>query len=152
MGLDMYLLRKKNDEPRPEKLIYWRKANQIHKYFCDNGRCVREDVQYMITKPMLVTLLNTCKKVKEESILEYGMIKNGERLTKYGWEPIMTPGMIITNPEIAMKLLPTEDGFFFGSTEYDSYYMEDIEYTIEEISKILEDIGPDEELEYYASW
>lgn len=36
------------------------------------------------------------------------------------------------------ELLPTQSGFFFGGTEYDEYYMEEIADTITMIEKIIE--------------
>ena len=55
-------------------------------------------------------------------------------------------------PETA---LPTQDGFFFGSTEYGEMYYEDIKSTIIILSDVLlvnktsKDV---EEFIYYASW
>ena len=52
--------------------------------------------------------------------------------------------------EIA-KILPTTDGFFFGSTEYDEYYMKDIDYTIELIQGLLKEEEEIEKLGFYSS-
>jgi len=49
--------------------------------------------------------------------------------------------------------LPTQSGFFFGSTEYDDYYTQDLEYTIDVISSIL--MNPDYKdasFYYRSSW
>ena len=48
----------------------------------------------------------------------------------------------------AEELLPTQDGFFFGGTDYDEYYFNDLKHTVEK----LKDIDPDDELIYRASW
>ena len=45
----------------------------------------------------------------------------------------------ITNPEVCEDILPTEDGFFFGSTAYDKYYLDDINDTIKKLEKVVED-------------
>ena len=50
--------------------------------------------------------------------------------------------------EVAEKLLPTTEGFFFGNYEYAEEYMTDIESTIEQ----LKDISKDEEYYYHSSW
>lgn len=55
---------------------------------------------------------------------------------------------VLKEPERAGELLPTQDGFFFGSTKYDEYYYEDLEYTL----KILKDVQDDDEFIYQASW
>jgi hypothetical protein len=46
------------------------------------------------------------------------------------------------------ELLPPQAGFFFGSTEVDEYYMEDLKETI----KIIDALDPDGEYVYRASW
>lgn len=40
--------------------------------------------------------------------------------------------------EIAKQLLPTQEGFFFGSTRYDEYYFEDIKKTLNDLQIINE--------------
>ena len=50
-------------------------------------------------------------------------------------------------------LLPPQSGFFFGSTEIDDYYWQDLEFTLETLDKILS--NPKFEgwdFEYQASW
>ena len=44
-----------------------------------------------------------------------------------------------------------ESGFFFGGTEYDEYYFEDIKDTIEIIKNVLETTDFDKEMIYYVS-
>jgi len=44
------------------------------------------------------------------------------------------------NKEEAKTLLPRQEGFFFGSYEYDEYYWLDIQDTIEQLEKILNEI------------
>ncbi len=52
----------------------------------------------------------------------------------------------------ADELLPTRDGFFFGSTEYDEDYFEDLEETVAKIEAISLDDISDCDLLYNASW
>jgi hypothetical protein len=35
---------------------------------------------------------------------------------------------VINNPELAPRIMPTQSGFFFGSTEYDDYYFEGVKH------------------------
>ena len=44
---------------------------------------------------------------------------------------------VLENEKMAKELLPTTDGFFFGSTEYDEYYFENLHHTIKIINKAL---------------
>jgi hypothetical protein len=60
---------------------------------------------------------------------------------------------MIKDPTKAQELLPTTDGFFFGSTDYDEYYYKDIKQTIVELEKILAEPNASNcEYEYIASW
>jgi hypothetical protein len=105
------------------RLGYWRKANQIHKWFvdkCQNG--VDECQETFITRDQLLDLQNTCKQV-------------------------------LADISKADELLPTGSGFFFGSTDYDEWYMQDLEYTVERIQKILDDEALKRcDFYYQASW
>ena len=42
---------------------------------------------------------------------------------------------VLENNNLAKELLPSSNGFFFGSTEYDSGYFEDLKYTVSIINK-----------------
>lgn len=42
----------------------------------------------------------------------------------------------IDNPELAQDLLPTQSGFFFGSTSYDEWYLEDLRSYVEQAEDI----------------
>lgn len=48
--------------------------------------------------------------------------------------------------------LPPASGFFFGSTDIDAYYWEDLKQTREELSKIVNDNFPGWFFEYHSSW
>lgn len=105
-----------------ERAGYWRKANQIHKWFVTNVQDGNDDCgRYYVSKENMEKLLDSCKKVKE-------------------------------NHQLAPELLPTESGFFFGSTEYGEYYYEDIDTTIEILENALKEINPEVSFEYHSSW
>lgn len=156
MGLDMYLTKKTyvggnyefnkvegnvklnvrgNDLPvRLDRLTYviedvgyWRKANQIHKWFVDNVQGGVDDCsKYTVEVEKLKELLKICKKVKKDHSL-------------------------------AEKLLPTQEGFFFGGTSYDEYYFYDIDTTINILTPLLKELKAQPEtifsyIEYQSSW
>jgi hypothetical protein len=54
--------------------------------------------------------------------------------------------------DIAKKLLPTQSGFFFGSTEYDDYYFEDVRDVLEQFSEYIDDWTDDTIGWVYFSW
>ena len=126
---------------------YWRKANAIHKWFVEN---VQNDVDdcgyYEVSKEQLEELLEICVKVKAGTKLAQGYVKNGEQFANGMWCPCYEEGEYIENSEVAAALLPTQGGFFFGSTEYDQWYMADIEETIDILTKALETVDFDREM------
>lgn len=127
MGLDMYLFESEkenatfDDWKYSEELIYWRKANAIHRWFVVNVQDYKDDCEiYPVSKEKLEKLLYTCKEVLND-------------YTK------------------AKELLPTKEGFFFGSTLYDDDYFDDIIFTMNNLIKILnrKDL---KNLYYCSSW
>lgn len=172
MGLDMYLNRKRvlswedqikmKEEMKvenpvisvEEEVAYWRKANQINKFFMKRdidgeGRQAKVDIND------LKELLRICKRLKRELKLIDGKIHTGTKYSKEGGvEEMYADGKIIANKELAEELLPTEAGFFFGSTDYDEWYYKQIVETIPVLEKIISEHNDayDMEYSYYASW
>lgn len=123
-----------------ESVGYWRKANQIHKWFVDNVQEGEDDCkEYYVSKQKLKELLTLCEEVKRIAKTEDSKVENGRTYTPDGEKINYVEGKIITNPVEIARLLPTADGFFFGSTNYDNYYLEDIDYTIEILEQIFKD-------------
>jgi hypothetical protein len=152
MGLDMYLEKRmfvKNfsftqDEERYEVVVYkngqklanidpddieyitmeamyWRKANAIHKFFVDTVQDGIDNCGHYWVSKD--TLQKLYDKCKQVK----------ENKTK------------------AHLILPTEEGFFFGSTDYNEGYFQDIDYTIEFLEAELP-ISDDYEYFYHSSW
>ncbi len=94
-----------------EQVGYWRKANQIHKWFVDNVQDgVDECQETWVSTEDLTKLLNTVKNVLNDRAL-------------------------------APKLLPTQSGFFFGGYNYDDDYFKDLEDTVGIVEQCLEEGG-----------
>ena len=142
-----------------EEAGYWRKANAIHKWFVDNladGEDYNGHKLY-VSQENMQKLLDIVNKVLKASVLVKGKIQNGTRSYKdektgeyISNEPIMEDGEYIEDQTVAKELLPTAEGFFFGSTAYDQYYYSNLVDT----KKILEEALKDKEgsYEYSASW
>lgn len=134
-----------------ERAGYWRKANQIHKWFVDNVQDGEDDCkEYYVAAEKLEELLTICKDIKEKCGLMDGVVQNGYTFNEHGKQPIMEDGKMMTNQEYAHEKLPTTSGFFFGGTDYDQYYMQDIDDTIEILEDCLKDTGG--EYYYSSSW
>lgn len=55
--------------------------------------------------------------------------------------------------EKAKELLPTQSGFFFGGTDYDEYYFEDVKDAADLMQNILDNFDFENyQLVYQASW
>ena len=59
---------------------------------------------------------------------------------------------ILVYREKAPKLLPTVSGFFFGNTEYNELYFEQLVYTLSKLSIILDKYEDDTEFLYMPNW
>ena len=105
---------------------YWRKANQIHNWFIQN--CARRD-EY--DNP-----IDDCRPIE---------------ITVDKLEKLLDDcKKVLADHSLAKELLPTADGFFFGSTAYDDYYLGQIEQTIEIIEPVLKFAKHKLELKDYA--
>lgn len=153
---------KKYNHIKPERICeitedigYWRKANHIHKWFVENVQDGKDDCgEYYVSRENLLSLLDLCRKVKRGTVLIDGAITNGYSFENGVKMPIIEQGKEIKNPEFAASLLPTKDGFFFGNTDYDKYYMQDIDDTIEIIEKLLPELtgSNSADIYYHSSW
>lgn len=121
--------------------IYWRKANAIHNWFVANVQGGVDDCgDYDVEVSDLVKLHDACKAVLDSTeLIEKGTIdiydvKSGKMVEK--------PKQVLADDTVARELLPTVDGFFFGSTEYDMYYWWDIQFTERKLAKVLDCLEP----------
>lgn len=105
------------------RIAYWRKANAIHQWFVDN---VQDGV-------------DEC----DEAFVPREKLEELMNLCK----------QIIAEPKKGEELLPTQGGFFFGSTEYDEWYMADVKQTAERLENILNDPALSKmDFYYQSSW
>ncbi len=136
-----------------EEMAYWRKVNCVHNFFVENsGNGEYDHNEIWISRVVLEDLLDRCNKVIKSSKLVAGKIINGQKGTPTGWEDIEEDGKIIKDSSVAEELLPNGEGFFFGSQEYDEYYLEQIKYTREVCEKSLQAIKNGSDIYYQASW
>ena len=130
----------------------WRKANHIHNWFVQNVQDGNDNCElYEVTKEKLEELLKVCKTVLNSSTLVNGKIVNGQKIVDGTWVDIYEDGEYIADHSVAEELLPTASGFFFGSTEYDQWYIADVRHTIEIIENVLETTNFEHEIVMYCS-
>lgn len=159
MGLDMYLYcnskkvcQEVNDQEdewegkfqTPRGIaIYWRKANAIHNWFVANVQHGNDDCGiYEVCVDDLVKLHDLCQVVLESTELVDAKIENGKTYKDGEWVPSYVKGQKLEDPTVAMELLPTVGGFFFGGTDYDQWYWWDIQYTERKLAKLLDCLEP----------
>lgn len=191
IGLDQYLYTNskamskainKPEEGAPEYEVHWveyrakagiaaqwRKANQIHKWFVDNVQGGNDDCgTYEVGVEQLQELLGIVNKVLDSTRLVKGKVNNG-----YSFDHNLNKvyhvgdGLVLEDASTARELLPTQEGFFFGGYDYDEYYWRDLEFTKEQLEKILGMVEQDEDgwnwhckgeddwnltLQYHSSW
>ena len=107
---------------------YWRKANAIHKWFVDNVQGHEDDCgTYAVDEGELDKLELACRTV---------LAAKGTKKEK----------------EVAMKILPPCEGFFFGGTDIDEYYYSDLEDTLEIIERARKAIADGADIYYSSFW
>lgn len=126
MGLDMYLERRAagaGESANTEEVFYWRKANHIRRWIIDHtGYCDEDNCVYYV-------------------------------LTKADLEQLLKDCKAVKEDHsLAESVLPTMDGFFFGSTDYDKWYFDDINNTIDGLETILDETDFDKEEICYYEW
>ena len=111
---------------------YWRKANQIHNWFVKNVQ-------------------NGVDECKPHNVSYDQLIDLRDTCQK-----------VLDDNTLAETLLPTDAGFFFGSTDYDEWYFQDVEHTAEVINNVLERLFTEKlddgtvyskwDIKYQSSW
>lgn len=137
-----------------EQVAYWRKANAIHLWFVKNVQDGVDDCgDYDVGREQLLQLKEACDQVLAAVQTKDGKVNAGYISDASGEKEILEDGKVIINPEIAATVLPTQGGFFFGCTDYDEGYIEDLKVTSEQLAEVLAE--PENEpidYVYHASW
>ena len=106
---------------------YWRKANAIHNWFVQNVQSGEDNcARYYVSREKLTELRDECRAALVK--LEAGDDSGAE------------------------DILPPTSGFFFGSTEIDSWYKKDLEHTVNVLEKVLSPKFDKFDFTYRSSW
>jgi hypothetical protein len=106
-----------------------------------------------VSRDQLKQLLETCSKVVDASELVPGKVTNGYTFKTNGEKVYdYQDGQVINSSTVAKRLLPTQSGFFFGSTDYDQWYYEDLERTVLVLKDELAKGNATDDYEYWSSW
>ena len=139
------------------QIMQWRKANQIHNWFVEKVQSGEDDCGwYYVSEQNCKDLLFVCEKVIANSTLVDGQVQNGSTMsaeTGGKFVPNMEQGKYIQNSAVAQETLPCSSGFFFGSEDYNEWYLDDIKETATVLKKILDhDLFAHLEIYYSSSW
>lgn len=133
-------------------VAYWRKANAIHAWFVREVQDGVDECQTsFVPREKLVELRDLCLKVLGASQLEPGSVVTGIVFKKGQAIEETTEGKVVANPAVAQEHLPTQSGFFFGNTDYDEWYVHDLEDTVKQLDRALE-LHDEWQFYYNASW
>lgn len=114
-----------------DHLCYWRKFNALHHYIAknygdlENDNCV--DIHLEISD--IEDILEILKKV-QDTMKTTTKTRLDSRGNEYKEE-------VITNPKAVEKIFPTADGFFWGSTDYDDYYIDEVNRTVDVLEQVV---------------
>jgi hypothetical protein len=116
--------------------MYWRKANAIHAWFVNT---VQDGVDDCRHAPVGVTDVEKLRDLCQ-SLLTLRQTNPAEAEAE------------------ALRVLPPQAGFFFGSTDVNEYYWEDLTRTVQGLTRVLVEYqkrhaaGEYVEIEYHSSW
>lgn len=163
MGLDMYLGARGADGI--SEIGYWRKANAIHGWFvreCADG--VDECQPITVTREQLAQLRTDCNNSlanrasavpTDESggtrIIEADEFKNGTDFALFMMNNMKEQTQLIGTTMTSDDPLEPTAGFFFGSTNKDEWYYEELLHTIDVLDTAL-GLPEATEFVYQASW
>lgn len=104
-------------------IAYWRKANQIHSWFVRECQEGRDECQKTyVGREKLAELREICLRILADK-----------------------------DEDLAEELLAPQGGFFFGSTEYNDWYWQDVRSTVKQLDRALAMPGS-WDLYYRSSW
>lgn len=134
-----------NDYVISTEAMYWRKANQIHDWFVHN---VQDGVDDCSAYPVGANQLEWLKNDVIE-VLDGIKFPSKDRLYSANnkWEAPLA------NRDKAERLLPSSSGFFFGSTDYNKWYFDDLRQTKKFLRSVLKKSTQENwTFSYRSSW
>ena len=150
----------------PHEDVYFRKANFVYRFF----QPYLVDEECIVTTDMVSELLEKVDKIiaaaqidgvitQEGNVDErffcckgYYDLSEDEQKIEYERTEKENKEMPRNWTMVAQDELPTCDGFFFGSTEYDVWYLSDIISCKEQFTKLLADWKDNEVVYCIMSW
>lgn len=139
------------------EIITWRKENHIHAWFVHNVQNnVDQCEDAVVTKEQLIKFVGICEQLLASIELTPGDVDAGKimRAGSHEWEQLYDIGHVLTpgSQELAEQLMPTQVGFFFGSTQYNEWYWKSLNEALRMLKPVLESMAEDDTVVYWSSW
>lgn len=139
------------------EILTWRKENHIHAWFVENVQGGVDECQNsIVSKGKLAEFVSICEELLASIELIPGDVDAGKvlRAGSHEWEQLYDVGHVLTDESeaLAARLLPTRDGFFFGSTQYNEWYWKSLNEAVRVLKPHLESMAEDATAVYWSSW
>ena len=156
MGLDIDFVKVRQ---RRKELSYFRKVNFLVKFFNDKmieycGGTILDGLDVPIDREWCEELLEKCNKVVDK----YNKLKASYTLSTDGNNTNLFESQEADDlfAKFASETLPTMAGFFYGSTDYDKWYLNDVKNVIKHLQNNIipefDKLDDDECIVFNADW
>lgn len=149
-GKEAKHIRPKRIKEIVEEIGYLRKVNSVHNWIIQNVADGVDNCQEIyLSETDMKELLTTINTVLESCELVDGIINNGYTFENGEKKMNTEKGKVVKDSSVAEELLPNTEGFFFGSTDYDEWYVNDLKEAKEILETAVSEAGS---IYYRASW
>lgn len=160
MGLDMQLNKKNKKTGELELIGYWRKANAIFEWIDFNVETINNMQELFMSEEDVKKLLAKCKDVlawckSDNATWEVKKTNVGAKIENGVFTPLIQEVKVMDarTASVLDAIMPTRQGYFFGSTLYDEGYMQDLADTITFCERVLAEVDFDtEDVVFWAWW
>lgn len=126
----------------PQEVGYFRKVNFLMSFFNYDGNCEYKE----IAREELQALRDACEEISEMKPIKV-------EVHKYPYGGVTeVKEYSLADQERCAELLPTQSGFFFGSTDYNEWYFADVKEVFAWVDGVLSDLADDEVVLMYCWW
>ena len=159
MGLDIYFHKANrseweqfennpSDDFTPKVIGDFRKVNFLMSFFGYEGNCEYKEIGRdkleelrKVTKE-IVRMKPVVHRVKAVILPYGGGLGPAEEENEYSE----------ADKRRCAEILPTQSGFFFGSTDYDTWYFHDVKEVYNWVDEVLDNLADDEVVLMYCWW
>ena len=128
----------------PDEIGYFRKVNFLMEFFHYEGNCEYQE----IAKSELEALQDACLEISKMKPSQVVYVKAEHQWDKDRVETVLSE----TDKARCAEILPTQSGFFFGNTDYNQWYLDDVKDVLAWVTGVLVNLADDEVVLMYCWW